>query len=177
MVVASFLRLATHPVVASRFPDVDPAAWIRWAGELGIVHGADREEALARLSTALEQSRLAGIETNLDYLARVVTEPAFREGRLLQLSRRVLALGAGRDFLGLWNASYTLFGAALRDEAGERHGSALHQLTLTYSVSDNAEAVFSLVTASGRGLAADGTVRSEFGHVPNSLYVSLQLVL
>ncbi len=46
-----------------------------------IVHGDDREDALAKLASALNESRLAGTETNLDYLAQVVTEPVFREGR------------------------------------------------------------------------------------------------
>jgi hypothetical protein len=108
---------------------------------------------------------------------------AYQEGRLQQLSRTVLALGASRDFLGLWNGSYLLFAAPLRDDAGERRISLLHQLAVTYSVSDNATAVFSLLGGSGAGGVDVGppgptpTFRSEFGHVPASLYVSLQFVL
>jgi hypothetical protein len=89
----------------------------------------------------------------------------------------VLAVSASRDFLGLWKGSYTVFGAALRDDADARHASILHQLTFSYSISDNAEAVFSLLGGSGRGLDAGGIPHSEFGQVPNSLYVSLQFVL
>ncbi len=110
-------------------------------------------------------------------LAEVVQTTAFAEGRLLQLSRRVLALGASTDFAGLWTVAYTVFGAALRDAGGERHASTLQQLTFTYSVSDNAEAVLSLTTGTGRGLTPAGGFRSEFGHVPDALYVSVQLVL
>ncbi len=111
-------------------------------------------------------------------LPRVTRSIAFTEGRLLQLSRTVLALGASREFAGLWTAGYTLFGSALRDAGGERRGSALHRLTLTYSISEDAEAVLSVSTAGGRGLNPDtGAFRSEFGHVPDSLYVSIQFVL
>jgi urea carboxylase len=46
-----------------------------------IVHGADRGEALAKLRRALADTRVAGIETNLDYLRQVVTDPVFTEGR------------------------------------------------------------------------------------------------
>jgi len=46
-----------------------------------IVTAADREQALQRLDAALAATRLAGIETNLDYLRQVVQDPVFREGR------------------------------------------------------------------------------------------------
>ena len=46
-----------------------------------IVTAPDREQALAQLDTALASTRLAGIETNLDYLRQVVSDPVFREGR------------------------------------------------------------------------------------------------
>ena len=110
-------------------------------------------------------------------LPAVLLSRSYRDGRLLQLSRSVLAVSASRDFLGLWKGSYTVFGAALRDDADARHASILHQLTFSYSISDNAEAVFSLLGGSGRGLDAGGIPHSEFGQVPNSLYVSLQFVL
>ncbi len=45
-----------------------------------IVSGRDRAEALERLRAALAASRLDGIETNLDYLRQVATEPAFLRG-------------------------------------------------------------------------------------------------
>jgi urea carboxylase len=46
-----------------------------------IVHGDDRSAALARLSRALADTRLAGIETNLDYLRQVVADPVVAAGR------------------------------------------------------------------------------------------------
>jgi urea carboxylase len=45
-----------------------------------IVHGKDRAGALRKLRTALNGCRVAGIETNLDYLRQVCAHPAFEEG-------------------------------------------------------------------------------------------------
>jgi urea carboxylase len=45
-----------------------------------IVRGDTREEAVAKLETALQSTVLGGIETNLDYLTQVVRHPEFREG-------------------------------------------------------------------------------------------------
>jgi len=47
-----------------------------------IVHGADRAEALQKLSAALDATRLHGIATNLDYLRQIVADPAFVAGRI-----------------------------------------------------------------------------------------------
>jgi propionyl-CoA carboxylase alpha chain/3-methylcrotonyl-CoA carboxylase alpha subunit/acetyl-CoA/propionyl-CoA carboxylase biotin carboxyl carrier protein len=42
-----------------------------------IVHGQSREAALAQLGEALEHTVLLGVQTNLDYLSRVVAHPSF----------------------------------------------------------------------------------------------------
>jgi len=46
-----------------------------------IVRGRDRAEALAKLQQALADTRVAGIETNLGYLAQIVRDAVFMEGR------------------------------------------------------------------------------------------------
>ena len=46
-----------------------------------IVHAADREQAIAKLLTALDETALQGIETNLDYLKQILHGTAFRSGR------------------------------------------------------------------------------------------------
>ncbi len=46
-----------------------------------IVTAVDRESALLALDQALADTRIAGIETNLDYLRQVVRDPVFRQGR------------------------------------------------------------------------------------------------
>jgi len=45
-----------------------------------IAHGDDREQALARLRTALSRCQLLGVASNLAFLGRVLATPAFREG-------------------------------------------------------------------------------------------------
>ena len=47
-----------------------------------IAHGPDRAAAIATLADALDELRLEGVESNLDLLAAVVAEPAFRAGDL-----------------------------------------------------------------------------------------------
>ncbi|SDV46718.1 urea carboxylase [Chitinasiproducens palmae] len=45
-----------------------------------IVHAADREQAVAAMQRALDDTRLAGIATNLDYLRQVLRSEAFMRG-------------------------------------------------------------------------------------------------
>lgn len=45
-----------------------------------IVHGATREEALARLRVALDETRVEGIATNLPLHRRIVADPGFAAG-------------------------------------------------------------------------------------------------
>ncbi|WP_020620335.1 urea carboxylase [Paenibacillus daejeonensis] len=47
-----------------------------------IVHGRDREEALAKLTEALAATRLYGITANLSYLEALLAEPGCRSGAL-----------------------------------------------------------------------------------------------
>jgi urea carboxylase len=46
-----------------------------------IVHAADREQAIANLTAALDATALHGIETNLDYLKQVLRSTVFHRGR------------------------------------------------------------------------------------------------
>ncbi|OLE73605.1 MAG: urea carboxylase, partial [Acidobacteria bacterium 13_1_20CM_2_57_8] len=45
-----------------------------------IVRADNREQAVAHLSEAMEIARFEGLETNLDYLRRVIADPEFRAG-------------------------------------------------------------------------------------------------
>jgi acetyl-CoA/propionyl-CoA carboxylase biotin carboxyl carrier protein len=47
-----------------------------------IAWGADRDEALARLDGALASTTVLGIETNIDYLRRLIANPAVQAGKL-----------------------------------------------------------------------------------------------
>ena len=47
-----------------------------------IVHGDDREQALARLDEALAQTQIVGLATNVQFLRYVVRSPAFAQAQL-----------------------------------------------------------------------------------------------
>jgi urea carboxylase len=47
-----------------------------------IVHGRDRDEARARISSALKVTRISGLETNLQYLRQVIDSDEFARGGL-----------------------------------------------------------------------------------------------
>jgi acetyl/propionyl-CoA carboxylase alpha subunit len=47
-----------------------------------IAHGANREQAISRLSQALKELRLEGIANNVAYVRSVLAHPAFLAGEL-----------------------------------------------------------------------------------------------
>jgi urea carboxylase len=73
-------------------PDVRVDTWIERGTEVSpfydpllakiIVHEADREQALAALRRALAETRIAGIETNLEYLAQLARDPVLVAGQI-----------------------------------------------------------------------------------------------
>ncbi|OIQ83056.1 acetyl-/propionyl-coenzyme A carboxylase alpha chain [mine drainage metagenome] len=72
-------------------PEARVDTWIETGSEVSafydpmlaklIVHGADRAGALARMQSALDNTRLYGFETNLGYLRQIVADATFVEGR------------------------------------------------------------------------------------------------
>jgi urea carboxylase len=75
------------------FPeDVRVDGWVATGSEVSafydpmiaklIVHGASRDEAIAKLRAALGETRLHGIASNLDYLRQVVADPRFARGEV-----------------------------------------------------------------------------------------------
>ncbi|WP_028009093.1 urea carboxylase [Solimonas flava] len=84
-------RPSTGLLTEVRFPDdVRVDGWIETGSEVTpyydpmlaklIIHAADRDAAIAQLGAALAQTRVYGIETNLDYLRQVVAGAAFTSG-------------------------------------------------------------------------------------------------
>ncbi len=47
-----------------------------------LVGGATREEALEKMASALNETRIEGIETNRDYLTQIIEAPEFRAGEI-----------------------------------------------------------------------------------------------
>ena len=87
---------ATGTLLRFRMPDVDERVRIdtgvREGDEVGIhydpmiaklvAHGEDRRDAVERLRRALDESRVAGLPTNLGMLKRIVASPAFAAAKL-----------------------------------------------------------------------------------------------
>jgi urea carboxylase len=45
-----------------------------------LVHAPDRDSAIAKMESALAETRVEGIETNRDYLRQIIASPEFRRG-------------------------------------------------------------------------------------------------
>lgn len=104
-----------------------------------IVSGADRNTAIAALSSALEKTSLAGIETNLEYLKAIAASDLFRSGDVATTALKdfafvpdvveVIAPGAQSSLqelpgrLGLWHVGVPPSGPM--DDRSFRHANRL----------------------------------------------------
>jgi hypothetical protein len=118
-----------------------------------------------------DNSRGATTEAELGAMAG---DPLVAYGLQQQLGRHILGVSLQRDLTPLLNGGYTLLAGTLRDGDNRRHFSLLHQLNLTYSVSDESDLLFSLLYADGKGLNAADDPQSEFGHLPTSATLRLR---
>ena len=83
-----------------------------------IVHGDTREQALARLDTALAQTHIVGLNTNVQFLRHVVRSPAFSKAQLdTALIQREAAVLFKQDPVGLAAAAAAVIAATLYAEA------------------------------------------------------------
>ena len=82
-----------------------------------IVHGKTREEALARLDTALAQTRIVGLSTNVQFLRYVVRSPSFAKANLdTALIERERAVLFRQEPVGLVMAAASSIAKTLLDE-------------------------------------------------------------
>jgi len=82
-----------------------------------IVHGATREEALARLDTALAQTHIVGLSTNVQFLRHVARSPSFAKADLdTALIQREEALLFRQEPVGLPMAAAAAVARQLLDE-------------------------------------------------------------
>jgi len=82
-----------------------------------IVHGATREEALARLDDALAQTRIVGLSTNVQFLRYVVRSPSFAKANLdTALIQREEAVLFKQEPVGLPMAAAAAVAKQLLDE-------------------------------------------------------------
>ncbi len=83
-----------------------------------IVHGDTREQALARLDTALAQTHIVGLNTNVQFLRHVVRSQAFATAQLdTALIQRESTVLFKQDPVGLQVAAAAVIAGALRSEA------------------------------------------------------------
>jgi 3-methylcrotonyl-CoA carboxylase alpha subunit len=83
-----------------------------------IVHGDTREQALARLDTALAQTQIVGLNTNVQFLRHVVRSQAFATAQLdTALIQRESAVLFKQDPVGLQASAAAVIADALQAEA------------------------------------------------------------
>ncbi|MBV8248820.1 MAG: acetyl/propionyl/methylcrotonyl-CoA carboxylase subunit alpha, partial [Comamonas sp.] len=86
-----------------------------------IVHGGNRAQALARLDTALAQTHIVGLTTNVQFLRQVVKSQAFTNAlldtALIEREREALF---GKDFVGRDLAVAAAIARQLQQEQGQQ---------------------------------------------------------
>lgn len=104
----------------------------------------------------------------------VLTDALIKYGLQQQLSQNVLGISVNKDLTPLLSASYILLASPIKDVDGGLTTSLLHQVNLSYSVSNESDLLFSFQFANGRGLKSPTEIQSEFGHLPSSITVRLR---
>lgn len=103
-----------------------------------------------------------------------LTNPLFITGIQPYMSRQMLGLSLNKDLNPLLNFNYSLLTSELDGVDNKSHNTYLHQLSLVYSLNDNSDILFSLLTANGKHLDGLGLPHSEFGQVPDSFSFRLR---
>ena len=112
--------------------------------------------------------------TSATALSNLQIDSYIKYGLQQQLSRNVLGISLSKDITPLFNGRYTVLASPIKNTEGQQTTSLLHQLNLTYSVSNESDILFSYQTASGQGLNLSNKTQSEFGHVPTSISLRLR---
>jgi 3-methylcrotonyl-CoA carboxylase alpha subunit len=92
-----------------------------------IVHGATREQALARMDTALAQTHIVGLTTNVQFLRHVTTSPSFAQAQLdTALIPREAAVLFNQEKVGLHMATAAMVADMLVSEGGLAQQANVH---------------------------------------------------
>jgi 3-methylcrotonyl-CoA carboxylase alpha subunit len=92
-----------------------------------IVHGATREQALARMDTALAQTHIVGLTTNVQFLRHVTTSPSFAQAQLdTALIPRESAVLFKQEKVGLQMATAAMVADMLVSEKGMALQANIH---------------------------------------------------
>ena len=142
-----------------------------------IVHGQTREEALARLDDALAQTRIVGLNTNVQFLRHVVRSPSFAHANLdTALIQREEAVLFKQEPVGLAMAAAAAIAHALLNEKSDegadpfshRDGWRSHGVTQRrFEFEFNGE-----LAQAGLTYLHDGALRLEVGEVSGPLQFS-----
>ena len=107
-------------------------------------------------------------------LAQQLQQELIAKGIVLQLSRHLVAMGMGNELTPLLRWDYSFLLSRLENNKGSHNTSNLHQLSLSYSIAENSDCIFSILSANGRDLSQSNLPRSEFGHIPASISFRLR---
>lgn len=136
--------------------------------ELFWIAGVDYQFDDGTLVTVELYDNTRGAVTEADLIG-APTDLRRRYGLQQQFGRHLLGVGLQKELTPLLSLNYTLLGAALKDDQGRLQPSLLNQLNLIYSLANESDLLLSVAVGSGKGLAAGGSPRSEFGHLPPTL--------
>ena len=146
------------------FPDdVRVDGWVSTGSEVSafydpmiaklIVHGASRNEAIAKLRRALGETRLHGIASNLDYLRQVVADERFAKGEVWTRLLDDFAFNLQADAAQRGSRPVTLVNGS--DDDMLRLGASLERIPGAYKAEVGAWLLKRLQKADKKGEAAD----------------------
>jgi hypothetical protein len=107
--------------------------------------------------------------TREDRLALSAAQPTYINGQQKHLAQNVMGVSLTKTLTPLLTGNYNFLVSALEGIDGSNDWSSLHQVLLSYSIADEADALVAFHYGTGKGLNTLGQPRSEFGHVPASL--------
>jgi len=102
------------------------------------------------------------------------TDSFIKYGLQQQLSKNVLGIALSKDMTPLLHGAYTLLASPVKQLDDKMSASLLHQFSLTYSVSNESDILFSYQFANGQGLSSTAKPQSEFGHLAAAMSVRLR---
>lgn len=91
-----------------------------------------------------------------------------------QLGKQALGVSLAHDISPLLNLQYTGLIGTLKNNQ-DRQYSILHQVNLQYSLSNNSDLLFSVLTAQGKEKKDQLDIQSDYGHIPSQATLRLRV--
>lgn len=112
--------------------------------------------------------------TSVAEMVQIYDDPLVSAGLQQQLSRRLIGLSLSHDIGPLLSGAYTALFSTVKDGTGSNSTSQLHQINISYSVSNESDLLASIYLPSGKGLSPTDEPQSEFGHTPMAFTLRLR---